>query len=245
MWSLRNLFCARLYIICVYEWNLVYIYSAIWSHVTWLADLSLPAQCVLFLEMLKRERCSWIRLRSDTSSLAMSMRPDWTCFSFPLANQNMQERQVERQSYFAWIITCDCYIDVALAERTRTVSLLNLTESEVQTASEVSGLRTVYSWNKWVSSKFCGKPYVFCFSSHSLLFFLLSCQREECYGLFFFSPWKLCCKWQRQHQFPFGNELFSLMCALEQEGLKFLSSSMSFAVRWERGDIRFVILWWS
>jgi len=103
------------------------IYSVIWYHVTWLADLSLPARYVLFLEMLKRERERrlWIRLRSDVSSLAMSMRQDWTCFSFPFANQNMQERHVERQSYFAWIITCDCYIVVALAERTGTLSLLS------------------------------------------------------------------------------------------------------------------------
>lgn len=172
----------------------------------------------------------------------MSMRPDWTCFSFPLANQNMQGRQDERQSSFAWIITCDCYIVVALAEYTRTVSLLNLTMSEVQAASEESGLRTVYSWNKWVLSKFYSIPYVFCFSSHSLHFVsLLLPEKKECYPRFFLS-WMLCCKWQRQHQFLFGNELFSLMCALEQEGLKFLSSSMSFSVKWKRGDIRAVIL---
>lgn len=86
-----------------------------------------------------------------------------------------------------------------------------------------------------------------CFLLPILFSFFSSPANEKNVMVFFFFSffWKLCCKWQRQHQFPFGNELFSLMCALEQEGLKFLSSSMSFAVRWERGDIRFVILWWS
>lgn len=44
--------------------------------------------------------------------------------------------------------------------------------------------------------------------------------------------WKPCCEWPWQHQFPFGNELFSVMCCFG-----FLSSSVFFAVRLE-GDIR-------
>lgn len=175
------------------------------------------------------------------SSLAMSMRPDWTCFSFPLSNQNMQGRQDERQSYFGWIITCDCYIVVALTERTRMVSLLNLTMSGVQAASEQSGLRTMYSWNQMSQIKILLQTMYFLFLIPFSSLFSSSPAREKNIMSLFLS-WKLCCKWQKQHQFPFGNELFSLMCALEQEGLKFLSSSMSFAVRWERGDIRAVIL---
>lgn len=182
-------FFSRLYIICVYEWHLVYIYSAIWCHITRLADLSLPTRCFVFRNVEERERergRSWIRVKSDTSSLAMSMRPDWTCFSFPLANQNMQGRQDERQSYFGWIITCDCYIVVALPERTRTVSLLNLTMSWSpgclwRSRFEDNVFLKQMSLIKILQQTICFL-FLILFSS---LFSPLLPEKKECYHLFF------------------------------------------------------------
>lgn len=148
----------------------MYIYSVIWSHVTWLADLSLPARCFVFRNVEERETLvnkteEWRVEPRNVYETRLDLFLISYCKS-KYARETSWEAILFCLNYHLWLLhrcsSCRTHLYALL---------LNLTESEVQTASKVSGLRTMYSWNKWVSSKFCGKPYVFCFSFHSLLFF--------------------------------------------------------------------------
>lgn len=120
----KFVWCQTVHHLCLCMTPCIYLQCDMISrHMTdWFVTASVVT--LVFRNVKERvNKSSWIRLRSDTSSLAPSMGPDWTCFSFLLANQNLQGRQDERRSYFAWIITCDCYMVVTLAEHSRTVSL--------------------------------------------------------------------------------------------------------------------------